>query len=556
VTAPPLTRLADGYRKTTTVSVRQAIIEELGATVVALTLAGVLVAFVHPAPDYTADAYRVAIFERWGLELWTTRWYDGLYSFLNYSVLYSPLAACIGIRWLAVVSIGGGTFLGARLLRQEWDDQATPSIAALAITWPLIALSSEYPFILGAAFAAAALLAFRRNMKAVFLLAALCALTTSALAFLGLVAAVLALVARRHPSWRQHLSLVAIATGVGAFGLLSMRAFSSSGMYPFPLSNFVQVFGFGVGTLLLSWNVPALRVVRNGSVVLLLFSLVAFVVPSPIGANVSRVRFVSVVIVVLIATIRHWRPRWLCGVVLAASILWVGWPALGNFTRPFNEASSSFWQPAVDFLHDHLGPGYRVEVVDSVDHWGAYYLPIAGVPIVRGWLRQADFPTNAILYQSAPLQRKAYLDWLKLQGVEYVVLPKAPLDASAVHEARLIAGGGSGLTPVLFAPHETVFKVPTPSRIVTGRFPSYVQTTGQEAMTIRLTSPGTYRIAERWSPYWHPSIGCVTRTADGMMAIHVSESGTVRLAMHFDAYALFEAIANPDRPSANSCAAS
>jgi hypothetical protein len=556
VTAPTLIRLADGYRKAPAVSLRQAIIKDLGATMVALTLAGVLVAFVHPAPDYTADAYRVAIFQRWGLELWTTRWYDGLYSFLNYSVLYNPLAAWIGIRWLAVVSIGGGTFLGARLLRQEWNDQATPSIAALAITWPLIALSSEYPFILGAAFAAAALLAFRRNMKAVFILAALCALTTSALAFLALAAAVLAVVARRHTSWRQPLSLVAIVAGVGALGLLSLRAFSSSGMYPFPASNFVEIFGFGLVTLVLSWNVPALRVLRNGSVVLLVVSLVAFVLPSPIGANVSRVRFVSVAIVVLIATVRHWRPRWLCSAVLAASILWVGWPALSNFTRPFNEASNSFWQPAVSFLHDHLGPGYRVEVVDSVDHWGAYYLPIAGIPIVRGWLRQADFPTNAILYQSEPLQRGAYLHWLRLQGVEYVVLPKAPLDPSAVHEAHLISSGGSGLTPVLFAPHETVFKVPAPSQIVTGRFPSYVAASGQEAMTIHLTSAGTYRIAERWSPYWHPSIGCVTRTANGMLAIHVSEGGTVHLAMHFDAYALFEAIVDPDRPSANSCAAS
>jgi hypothetical protein len=75
-------------------------------------------------------------------------------------------------------------------------------------------------------------------------------------------------------------------------------------------------------------------------------------------------------------------------------------------------------------------------------------------------------------------------------------------------------------------------------------------------MTIHLTAPGTYRIAERWSPYWHPSIGCLTRTPDGMLAIHVPEGGTVRLAMHVDAYALFEAIADPVRPSANSCAAS
>jgi len=39
-----------------------------------------------------------------------------------------------------------------------------------------------------------------------------------------------------------------------------------------------------------------------------------------------------------------------------------------------------------------------VEAVDTAEHWPAAYLPDAGIPIVRGWYRQSDFPQNELLY--------------------------------------------------------------------------------------------------------------------------------------------------------------
>ena len=111
-------------------------------------------------------------------------------------------------------------------------------------------------------------------------------------------------------------------------------------------------------------------------------------------------------------------------------------------------------------------PSYRVEAVDTVGHWPAAYLPAAGIPIVRGWFRQDDFPRNDVLYTTSTAAR--YVAWLRSLGVRYVVLPDAPLDYSAKAEGALIVGGRSGSRVAFRSAHTTMFAVPSPRRIVTG----------------------------------------------------------------------------------------
>ena len=75
-----------------------------------------------------------------------------------------------------------------------------------------------------------------------------------------------------------------------------------------------------------------------------------------------------------------------------------------------------------------------MEAVDTKEHWAAAYLPDAGIPIVRGWYRQSDFPQNELLYDKT-LGPRAYEAWLRSQGVRYVLLPDAQPDYSALNEA-------------------------------------------------------------------------------------------------------------------------
>ena len=57
-----------------------------------------------------------------------------------------------------------------------------------------------------------------------------------------------------------------------------------------------------------------------------------------------------------------------------------------------------FWAATVGALRSRLTPDYRVELVDTAGHWGAFYLARAGIPLARGWYRQDDFPQNSVLY--------------------------------------------------------------------------------------------------------------------------------------------------------------
>src|SRR5262249_5443216 len=176
---------------------------------------------------------------------------------------------------------------------------------------------------------------------------------------------------------------------------------------------------------------------------------------------------------------------------------------------------------------------YRVEAVDTVGHWPAEYLPSAGIPIVRGWFRQDDFPQNRLLY-SKP-HRSAYVGWLRSLGVRYVVLPDAALDYSAQAEATLLRSGRSGLRTVFRSEHTTIFAVPSPTPLVTGPGRARMIRFEHARLVVAIGAPGRYRVAASWSPYWKTSRGCLSRTRDGMIALGVHRAGKVTLTVDVSA---------------------
>ena len=171
---------------------------------------------------------------------------------------------------------------------------------------------------------------------------------------------------------------------------------------------------------------------------------------------------------ILTLSLRRWRPLPVALFAMALAVSWNLTPLAASFAKTSGDpaADPAYWTPAVQFLRTHLSPSYRVEAVDTVGHWPAAYLPAAGIPIVRGWFRQNDFPRNDVLY--GDLDRTRYVAWLRSLGVRYVVLPDAPLDYSAKAEGALIVGGRSSLRVAFRSAHTTIFAVPSPRRIVTG----------------------------------------------------------------------------------------
>src|SRR4051812_30457677 len=135
---------------------------------VAAALAGVLLWLGPPGVDLAAHAYQRTFLLQHGFAIWNNFWYAGRYSFVTYSFVYYPLAALLGIKLLAVLSIGIAALAFSLVVWQEWGPTARFSSRTFAILWPGIVLSAAFPFALGAMFALLAIVALQRGWRRTF----------------------------------------------------------------------------------------------------------------------------------------------------------------------------------------------------------------------------------------------------------------------------------------------------------------------------------------------------------------------------------------------------
>jgi hypothetical protein len=215
---------------------------------------------------------------------------------------------------------------------------------------------------------------------------------------------------------------------------------------------------------------------------------------------------------------------------MALALSWNATPLAFSVVRNANDPSSqaAYWQPVIRFLHRELTPSYRVEAVDTAGHWDAVYLARAGIPIVRGWFRQDDFPQNELLYDR--FGPRGYLRWLHALGVRYVVLTTAPLDYSARREAALLRSGRSGLRVVFRTQNATVYVVPEPVPIVTGPAAPRVLALRESSLVLGLHRAGTYHVSLHYSPYLAAVGACVRESANGMVVLRARRAGVLKLA--------------------------
>jgi hypothetical protein len=500
------------------------------SAVVAAVLAGVLLWLGPPGVDLAAHSYQRTFLLQHGFAVWNNFWYAGRYSFVTYSFIYYPLAALLGIKLLAMLSIGIAALAFALVVWQEWGPSARFSSRTFAILWPGIVLSAAFPFALGVMFALLALAALQRGHRRSFAVLLFLTLLASPLALL-LVVLVLA-GAALGPTPRRA-TVVVIAAAVG-FELVLRRLFPEQGQFPFSVADLIPGVVFGLLGIAVTVRVPRARRLFGLFAVFLAALLVAFVVPSDLGANVERLKFMAIPLALLAATVAPKR------ILLTIPLVVVGgfWniSALAHTARAAGADpahSVSYWQPAIGFLRDNLSPSYRVEAVDTIEHWPAAYLPDAGIPIVRGWYRQNDFPQNELLYDRT-LGARAYESWLRGLGVRYVVLSDAPPDYSSRGEATLIRSGRSGLTEVFSSLHVKVYEVPNPQPIVVGAGDANIFWLWPTRLVFSVSAPGRYRVKVRWSPYWKTSQGCVWRGDDGTVRLQATQPGLVQLGVNLN----------------------
>ena len=197
------------------------------------------------------------------------------------------------------------------------------------------------------------------------------------------------------------------------------------------------------------WLVPGeYRALRIGAVLYAAFAVAVFVIPTPLGGNVTRLGALFAGPVLLLVL---WpRGRW---VVLAVSLPLLYWQLIAP-VRDVRKASGddstqeAFYEPLIAEL-DRLAAArgtFRVEIPPTRNRWEAAYVA-ERYPIARGWLRQLE-SDDFDLFKDGTLDAEAYRDWLADHAVSYVAVPDAPRDVLAEDEVDLIDGGLEYLEPI------------------------------------------------------------------------------------------------------------
>jgi hypothetical protein len=514
--------------------------EAVLCTGLAAAAAALLVWLAPPGGDFAAHEYQRSLYLLHGFTLWDNFWYAGRYAFVNYSVLYYPLAALLGINLLAVVSVAvaGGGF--ARLLEREWGRSARWASRCFALVWPGVILAGEFPLALGAALALLSLIALqagRRWIGAAFIVLTLAA---SPVAFVLLVVVLAGMALGRREALRGGVVPAAAIAMALAAELLVLHLFPV-GTLGFPAGEAVQALLFCVYLFALTWRLERARGLNSFLAVYLLAVIATFVIPSGLGHDIARIRLLALPIALLVASLRHWRPLPIVLVAIGLAASWNLFPLAASWAGSAADHSRNpkVWPAPVRYLHTHLQPGYRVEAVDTSYHWPALYLARAGIPLVRGWFRQDDEPVSALLYR--PFTANEYVAWLRRLGVAYVVVTDAPPDHSSLREEKLVRSGNAGLKKVFATPHVSIWAVPHPRPIVTGPGRPTLLALRDSRLAVHVSRGGTYRIAVRWSHYWHASMGCVDRGRDGMLQLRTATAGTVRIGFDVDMRRLYDA---------------
>jgi hypothetical protein len=517
----------------------------------ATAAASLLVWLAPPGVDLAAHEYQRSLFLAHGFTLWDNFWYAGRYSFIGYSVLYYPLAALLGIRVLAVATISVAALAFAAIAAREWGPLARWSSRSFAVVFAGIVLSAAFPFALGVALALLAIWALQAGHRWRFAALTLLTLAASPVALVLLVVVLAGVgLARRGTPRQAAVPALAVIAAV-AIELVLLRLFGGGGHYPFPASELAATLAFCTLGFACTWRLESARVLRFVFAAYAVAIVAVYLVPSGLGENVARLRYVAVPLALLVVALRRWRPLPVVLAVVGLALAWNVTPLASSWARGEADPTAhvAVWRAPLAYLHRHVHPGYRVEAVDTAEHWPAFYLAGDGIPLARGWYRQDDFPMDALLYRR--LSPAAYRHWLRKLGVAYVVLTDALPDYSSRREARLVRSGRAGLHRVFATPEISIYAVPQPRPILTGPGRPTVLALRESQLTIRVTQGGAYRVAVRWSPYWHASTGCLARMRGGLVRLRTPAAATVRIRFDVSASSLFDAFAGTPRSCAS-----
>ena len=258
---------------------------------------------------------------------------------------------------LAVLSIATGALAFSAVVLGQWGVRSRLASRTFAVVSAGLVVSAAFPFALGAAFGLLALWALQERRHGRFVVCALLTLAASPLGFAFLVVALVgAAFARR--TLRDSRIQIAVIGGCIAAELVLWRLFGDGGHFPYGLLQLVPSLLFGVVGLIVTRGVPEHGSCAGSSGPTSACCLVAYVVPTAVGSNLERLRYVALPLAFLAAALRGWRPLWLVVPAAALAAIWSTTPIFSTLARASTdpEASPAYWQPAVAYFHTKPEP--------------------------------------------------------------------------------------------------------------------------------------------------------------------------------------------------------
>lgn len=505
-------------------------------------LVGLALHFLVPQPgDAAAHLYRTFLV-RQGVVVWDNLWFGGQYPLASYSLLYYLPAALVGNLPLVFAASVASTLLFASIVSREWGEAARWPIRLFGVLAAAPLFTGLYAYSLGFTAMLAALRALQRRRGRVALVFAALTLGFSPLAFAFLCLVLASFGLARAPRWRRVALIGGGLAAIAAIQAIAMIAFPSPGRYPFHTIAFVSlevVAAFGV---LVARGAPAARPLAALFALWGLGAVVLFVIPTPVGDNWIRLNAFLLPIMALTAALVRFRPRGLVLLALASAFAFNLAPylLLIPYRLDARPETLKFWTPAIDFLHQHLRPGFRIEAVPTAAHWESYWLPREGFALARGFYDQLDAQNDPAVY-SSHVKALAYVGWLHSLAVAYVLLPNTVLDrAGGQGEARLLRSGAAHL-PIVYRDRTwTIFAVPHATELATGPGVIHISQIGHTAITGEASAAGRYLLRVRYMPYATVTNGCILPAPSGMTWIDLHRAGAFRVAAVESALGLFD----------------
>ena len=442
-------------------------------------------------------------------------WYGGMHP-ASYSAISPFVMAGLGVRTTMVLTTTASAALLAWLVTRGTDHSKSRFVPAVVGAAALLGntVSGRVTFALGTTVALAVVcvvVARPGRMPRVARMCAMASLSAAATAcspvaglFLGVVAAALWLRGRDPASYAVGIPAVLVVTA-------SALLFPFSGQQPMGWRSAVLPAAMAAAVVLLAprgW-----RELRTGAGVYLVMVVLVWLVPTPIGTNVTRLGLLfGGFTLVLVALRGRWRTSVvahrlgaptaavLMGTALMTSITWQVSIATHDaiHSRPAASLDADI-APLVSALGAGGAGLGRVEVIPTRSHREAAALA-PYVALARGWNRQADVDRNPVFYESGALTAATYRQWLQRWAVRFVVVATTSQpDYGAGGEARLVAGGVDYLDQVWSDPSWTIYAVRHPAPLV--RPAATVTAFAADQLTVTVPAAGRYVVKVETSPW-------------------------------------------------------